>query len=97
MTNSFMKHTITDHHELMNGVPERALAVVNPKRYGEEEVDLERKELREICGAGVAFMVMQALVLEGLIPQNQEKWFLDLVLIKLTACCVLILPFVFQD
>lgn len=24
---------VTDHHELMNGVPERALAVVNPKRY----------------------------------------------------------------
>ena len=72
---------VTDHHELMSGVPERALAVVNPKRYGEEEVDLERKELREICGAGVAFMVMQALVLERMIPQNQEKWFLDLVLI----------------
>ena len=31
---------VTDHHELMNGVPERAFAVVNPKRYGEEEVDL---------------------------------------------------------
>ena len=76
---------VTDHHELMNGVPERAFAVVNPKRYGEEEVDLERKELREICGAGVAFMVMQALVLERLIPQNQEKWFLDLVLIG-TIC-----------
>lgn len=76
---------VTDHHELMNGVPERALAVVNPKRYSEDEADLEKRELREICGAGVAFMVMQALVLEGLIPQNQEKWFLDLVLIG-TIC-----------
>lgn len=76
---------VTDHHELMNGVPERALAVVNPKRYGEDEVDLEKRGLREICGAGVAFMVMQTLVLEGLIPQNQEKWFLDLVLIG-TIC-----------
>ena len=76
---------VTDHHELMNGVPERALAVVNPKRYDENEADLEKRELREICGAGVAFMVMQALVLEGMIPQNQEKWFLDLVLIG-TIC-----------
>ncbi|MCG5125492.1 single-stranded-DNA-specific exonuclease RecJ [Candidatus Saccharibacteria bacterium] len=76
---------VTDHHELMNGVPERALAVVNPERYSEDEADLEKRELREICGAGVAFMVMQALVLEGLIPQNQEKWFLDLVLIG-TIC-----------
>ena len=76
---------VTDHHELMNGVPERALAVVNPKRYDENEADLEKRELREICGAGVAFMVMQTLVLEGLIPQNQEKWFLDLVLIG-TIC-----------
>ena len=76
---------VTDHHELMNGVPERALAVVNPKRYSEDEADLEKRELREICGAGVAFMMMQALVLEGLIPQNQEKWFLDLVLIG-TIC-----------
>lgn len=58
--------------------------MVNPKRYGEDEADLEKRELREICGAGVAFMVMQALVLE-LIPQNQEKWFLDLVLIG-TIC-----------
>ena len=76
---------VTDHHELMNGVPERALAVVNSKRYSEDEADLEKRELREICGAGVAFMVMQALVLEGLISQNQEKWFLDLVLIG-TIC-----------
>ena len=76
---------VTDHHELMNGVPERALAVVNPKRYDEDEVDLEKRGLREICGAGVAFMVMQALVLEELIPQNQEKWYLDLVLIG-TIC-----------
>ena len=76
---------VTDHHELMKGVPERAFAVVNPKRYVEEEADLEKRELREICGAGVAFMVMQALVLEGMIPQNQEKWFLDLVLIG-TIC-----------
>ena len=76
---------VTDHHELMNGVPERALAVVNPKRYGGGEADLEKRGLREICGAGVAFMVMQALVLEGMIPQNQEKWYLDLVLIG-TIC-----------
>ena len=71
---------VTDHHECGESLPE-AVAVVNPKRR-----DVEcPAELRELAGAGVAFKVAQALVLAGMIPEGQEKWLLDLVLIG-TVC-----------
>lgn len=66
---------VTDHHEIMGELPE-AVAVVNPKR-GET--------LRDLCGAGVAFYLARALVLDGLIPEGQEKWLLDLAMIG-TIC-----------
>ena len=66
---------VTDHHEIMGEIP-KAVAVVNPKR-GEE--------LRNLCGAGVAFYLARALVLEGMIPDGQEKWLLDLAMIG-TIC-----------
>lgn len=50
-----------------------------------EDVKKAVDELRELAGAGVAFKVAQALVLEGMIPKGQEKWLLDLVLIG-TVC-----------
>ncbi len=85
---------VTDHHECGESLPE-AVAVVNPKRRdalemasegvrsAQERLKAERAvgELRELAGAGVAFKVAQALVLAGMIPEGQEKWLLDLVLI----------------
>lgn len=74
---------VTDHHEISGEIP-KALAVINPKRsdFGESQ---ELKKLRELCGAGVAFMVARALVKEGRIPDGQEKWLLDLAMIG-TIC-----------
>lgn len=69
---------VTDHHEIMKEIPKSAVAVVNPKRE-------KQTKLRELCGCGVAFMVMQKMVKEKKIPEGYEKWFLDLVLIG-TLC-----------
>ena len=69
---------VTDHHEVMNEVPKDAVAVVNPKRKPDDN-------LSELAGVGVAFMVARALVMAGKIPEGQEKWMLDLVLIG-TLC-----------
>lgn len=74
---------VTDHHECGETLP-RAVAVVNPKRRDVVEDD-RMKELRELCGAGVAFKVAQACMEEGMLPVGQEKWLLDLVLIG-TIC-----------
>ena len=68
---------ITDHHECEDELP-RAVAVINPKRR-------DCEHLRELAGAGVAFKLAQGLVRAGLIPEGQEKWLLDLVLIG-TVC-----------
>ena len=45
----------------------------------------ELLELRELAGVGVVFKLAQGLVQKGLIPEGQEKWLLDLVLIG-TVC-----------
>lgn len=82
---------VTDHHETPEKLPE-AVAVVNPKRRDvqntvpdfEEHLDT-LMNLRDLAGVGVAFMVARACVEEGLIPEGQEKWLLDLVLIG-TIC-----------
>ena len=82
---------ITDHHECPEKLPE-AVAVVNAKRRDifkavpNFEENAERlMNLRDLAGVGVAFMVARALVIEGVIPEGQEKWLLDLVLIG-TIC-----------
>lgn len=89
---------ITDHHECEDTLPE-AVAVINPKRkdlaklvassgLGEEELEkrlLDLNDLRSLAGVGVAFKLAQGLVRAGLIPDGQEKWLLDLVLIG-TIC-----------
>lgn len=71
---------VTDHHECGETLPE-AVAVVNPKR---KDIEVPT-ELRELAGVGVAFKVAQALVKAEMIPEGQEKWLLDLVLIG-TIC-----------
>lgn len=73
---------ITDHHETDDTLPE-AVAVVNPKRKDfSAPVD---SGLEHLAGVGVAFKLAQALVKEGLLPNGQEKWLLDLVLLG-TIC-----------
>ncbi len=73
---------ITDHHETDDTLPE-AVAVVNPKR--KDFSALVDSGLGHLAGVGVAFKLAQALVKEGLLPNGQEKWLLDLVLLG-TIC-----------
>ena len=64
------------------------MAVVNPKRTdisAAAQKKIRESGLIDLAGVGVAFMVARGLVLEGLIPDGQEKWMLDLVLIG-TLC-----------
>lgn len=70
---------ITDHHEVAETLPP-ALAIINPHRQ-----DHPTSSLQNLAGAGVAFKLAQALVQKGLIPDGQEKWLLDLVLLG-TIC-----------
>lgn len=76
---------VTDHHELPSELP-RALAVLNPK-CGEYP-------FRDLCGAGVAYKLVQALLKKGKdkgiigtteVPEGWEKWLLDLVAIATVA------------
>ncbi len=75
---------ITDHHETAPDMP-AAIAIINPHRK-----DHPTPELQVLAGVGVAFKLAQALVQEGLIPNGQEKWLLDLVLLG-TICDNMIL------
>ena len=63
---------ITDHHEAPTELP-KAVAIVNPK--------LGNYPFDGLCGAGVVFKLIQALLERndyGLIP-GKEKWWLDMV------------------
>jgi single-stranded-DNA-specific exonuclease len=72
---------ITDHHAVPEVIPE-AIAAVNPKRPG------DAYPFKELCGAGVAFKLVQALqVRTGKPAAGQEKWLLDLVALG-TVCDV---------
>ncbi|MDO8521748.1 MAG: single-stranded-DNA-specific exonuclease RecJ [bacterium] len=70
---------VTDHHEILEALPE-AIAVLNPK--------IGTYPFRDLCGAAVAFKLVQALLAEGRahsaphfhdVPVGWEKWLLDLV------------------
>ena len=75
---------ITDHHAVPTELP-HALAVVNPKRPG------DIYPFKDLCGAGVAFKVIQALQQSTGIPKaGQEKWLLDLVALG-TVCDIVTL------
>lgn len=64
---------VTDHHALAETMPP-AIATINPHRPD------SKYPFADLCGAGVAFKLVQALQtkLDGL-PVGQEKWLLDLV------------------
>jgi single-stranded-DNA-specific exonuclease len=72
---------ITDHHAVPAVIP-AAIAAVNPKRPG------DAYPFKELCGAGVAFKLVQALQQRSGKPvAGQEKWLLDLVALG-TVCDV---------
>ena len=75
---------VTDHHNIAPTRPP-AVATVNPK-YADHEYPF-----RDLCGAGVAFKLVQALQtrLDGL-PDGCEKWLLDLVALG-TVCDIVTL------
>ena len=64
---------VTDHHEPKAELPE-ATAVVNPKVGN-------TYPFNGLCGAGVVFKLIQALISRGnfSIPSGVEKWWLDMV------------------
>ncbi|MEX0934153.1 MAG: single-stranded-DNA-specific exonuclease RecJ [Candidatus Paceibacterota bacterium] len=69
---------ITDHHLPSSELPP-AYAVVNPKREDDEY------PFKELCGCGVAFKLIEALLQEGKktgmfeVSEGWEKWLLDMV------------------
>ncbi|MBB1563483.1 single-stranded-DNA-specific exonuclease RecJ [Candidatus Saccharibacteria bacterium] len=75
---------VTDHHNIAPTRPP-AIATVNPK-YADHKYPF-----RDLCGAGVAFKLVQALQtrLDGL-PDGYEKWLLDLVALG-TVCDIVTL------
>ena len=75
---------VTDHHNVAETSPP-SVAAVNPKFSG------HTYPFRDLCGAGVAFKLVQALQteLDGL-PDGYEKWLLDLVALG-TVCDIVTL------
>ncbi len=65
---------ITDHHEPPDVLPD-ALVIIDPK------LDESKYPFSELCGAGIAFKLVQALIQKGDfdITDGWEKWLLDLV------------------
>lgn len=75
---------ITDHHTVPENLP-AALAIIHP------QVANEKYPFKFLCGGGVAFKLVQALLrhvecnVDKVEAQKQEKWLLDLVAIATVA------------
>ncbi|MFT5179773.1 MAG: single-stranded-DNA-specific exonuclease [Candidatus Paceibacteria bacterium] len=65
---------ITDHHE-PNGKNPKAFGIINPKIDGCQYPE------KMLCGSGVVFKLVQALIQKGNfdLPNGWEKWLLDMV------------------
>ena len=75
---------VTDHHNVAE-TPPPSVAAVNPKFPG------HTYPFRDLCGAGVAFKLVQALQTElDELPDGYEKWLLDLVALG-TVCDIVTL------
>lgn len=73
-----MEVIITDHHLLSDKRPEAI--IINPHQKG------DKYPFKELAGAGVAFKLVQALLVdEKNIPKGWEKWLLDLVALATVA------------
>ena len=83
-TNLGIDTVVTDHHNVAE-TPPPSVAAVNPKFPG------HTYPFRDLCGAGVAFKLVQALQteLDGL-SDGYEKWLLDLVALG-TVCDIVTL------
>src|SRR3989344_4695091 len=84
---------VTDHHEIPGALPD-AVAVLNPKFVPPASSGVERYPFSHLCGAAVAFKLVQALLEVGrkrelpafsAVPSGWEKWLLDLVAIATVA------------
>jgi single-stranded-DNA-specific exonuclease len=69
---------VTDHH-LPGAVLPRATAVIDPQRED------DASGLRNLCGTGIAFKLVQALVPALGLPENLPYHFLDLVALATVA------------
>ncbi len=58
---------ITDHHSITEEIPETASAIVNPELPGTP------KQLRHLCGAGVAFKLAHQLAKLALSPEDGRR------------------------
>ncbi|HWQ60180.1 MAG TPA: single-stranded-DNA-specific exonuclease RecJ [Candidatus Fimivivens sp.] len=74
-----METIVVDHHHVPQELPD-AIAFINPKLPG------ETYPFRELCGAGLAFKVLQA-VFQTFSPDDTEqlKWFLDIAAVGTVA------------
>lgn len=75
---------ITDHHEQPPKLP-KAYATINP------HVEKEKYPFHELAGVGVAFKLVQGLVMEdkgNKLKAGFEKWLLDIVALGTIADCV---------
>ena len=73
---------VTDHHQEPLTLPDSALAIINPS------LKISTYPFKYLCGTGVAFKVVQALIkkqnefkIESKLPIGFDKWLLDLVAI----------------
>ncbi|NTW45778.1 MAG: single-stranded-DNA-specific exonuclease RecJ [Candidatus Moranbacteria bacterium] len=70
---------IMDHHHVPETLPD-AYAIINPRLPGEPY------PFKELCGAGIAFKVLQAVYLEFFPDEyGQLKWFLDVAAVGTVA------------
>lgn len=75
---------ITDHHAIPENLP-KATAIIHP------QVENEKYPFKFLCGGGVAFKLIQAILrhpqanLDQAAIEKQEKWLLDLVAIATVA------------
>lgn len=71
---------VSDHHLPQEKLPD-AVAVLNPHR-----ADCQYP-FKELCGTGVAFKLVEALIQKGdfKLAEGQEKWLLDLVALATVA------------
>lgn len=77
-----MEVVITDHHQPGHKLP-KAQVIVNPWQ------SKDKYPFKELCGAGVAFKLAQALIKDNeKIKPGWEKWLLDLVALATVADCV---------